>query len=53
MFASKALIERLNRSDADALGLDTNHTTYRPLTDLLTATGKARRGAPTIAVCEL
>src|SRR5262245_43882872 len=26
--ASKALIERLNRADADALELDTRHTTY-------------------------
>ena len=53
MFASKALIERLNRADADALGLDTSHTTYIPLTDLSTATDKARRDAPSIAVCEL
>jgi class 3 adenylate cyclase len=53
MFASKALIERLNRSDADALGLDTNRATYIPLTDLPTATDKARRDAPSIAVCEL
>ncbi len=53
MFASKALIERLNRADANALGLDTSHTTYTPLTDLSTATDKARRDAPSIAVCEL
>jgi class 3 adenylate cyclase len=53
MFASKALIERLNRADADVLGLDTSHTTYIPLTDLSTATDKARRDAPSIAVCEL
>jgi class 3 adenylate cyclase len=53
MFASKALIERLNRGDADALGIDTSHTTYTPLADLSTATDKARRDAPSIAVCEL
>jgi class 3 adenylate cyclase len=51
--ASKALIERLNRADADALALDTGHLTYTPLTDLPTATDKARRDAPSIAVCEL
>jgi class 3 adenylate cyclase len=53
MFASKTLIERLNQADANALGLDTSHTTYTPLTDLSTATDKARRDAPSIAVCEL
>jgi hypothetical protein len=51
--ASKSLIERLNRTDADALGLDTVHTTYTPLADLSTATDKARRDAPSIAVCEV
>ena len=53
MFASKALIERLNHADANSLGLDTRHMTYTPLTDLSTATDKARRDAPSIAVCEL
>jgi class 3 adenylate cyclase len=53
MFASKTLIERLNHADANSLGLDTSHTTYTPLTDLSTATDKARRDAPSIAVCEL
>ena len=53
MFASKALIERLNHADANSLGLDPSHTTYTPLTDLSTATDKARRDAPSIAVCEL
>jgi len=51
--ASKSLIERLNRTDADALGLDTRHTKYTPLADLSTATDKARRDAPSIAVCEI
>jgi class 3 adenylate cyclase len=51
--ASKSLIERLNREDANALGLDTGHTTYTRLADLSTATDKARRDAPSIAVCEL
>jgi class 3 adenylate cyclase len=53
MFASKTLIERLNAADANSLGLDTSHMTYTPLTDLSTATDKARRDAPSIAVCEL
>ena len=51
--ASKALIERLNHADADALGLEPNRTTYIPLAELPTATDKARRDAPSIAVCEL
>jgi class 3 adenylate cyclase len=53
ILASKALIERLNRADAPALGLDTNRATYTPLADLPTATDKARRDAPAIAVCDL
>jgi class 3 adenylate cyclase len=53
MLASKTLIERLNHADANSLGLDTSHMTYTPLTDLSTATDKARRDAPSIAVCEL
>ena len=51
--ASKSLIERLNRTDADTLRLDTTHTTYTPLSELPTATDKARRDAPSIAVCEV
>ena len=51
--AAKPLIERLNPADADALGLATRHTTYTPLAELATATDKARRDAPSIAVCEV
>jgi class 3 adenylate cyclase len=51
--ASKALIERLNRTDADALELDTRHATYTQLSELATATDKARRDAPSIAICEV
>jgi class 3 adenylate cyclase len=51
--ASKALIERLDRADADALGIDTARTAYTPLADLPTATDKALRDAPLIAVCEV
>jgi class 3 adenylate cyclase len=51
--ASKSLVERLNRADARALGLDTDHLGYTPLAELATATDKARRDAPSIAVCEL
>lgn len=53
MLASKALIERLNLADAQALGLDTGRATYMPLADLSTATDKARRDAPAIPVCDL
>lgn len=49
--ASKALIERLDPDDADSLGLDPHHVTYTSLADLATATEKARRDAPAIAVC--
>lgn len=51
--ASKSLIERLDRADAAALGLDTHHATYTPLAELPTATDKARRDAPAIAVSDL
>jgi class 3 adenylate cyclase len=51
--ASKALIERLSREDAKALGLGVGQLTYTPLADLASATDKARRDAPSIAVCEI
>jgi len=51
--ASKSLVERLNGSDATVLGIDVAHTTYTPLAELPTATEKARRDAPSIAVCEV
>jgi len=50
--ASKALMERLEPDDAATLGLDPDRVTYIPLADLPTATEKARRDAPAIAVCE-
>jgi len=49
--ASKELLERLDPDDATTLGLDPDHITYSPLADLPTATEKARRDAPAIAVC--
>jgi class 3 adenylate cyclase len=49
--ASKVLVERLSRDDAADLGLDPDRVTYAPLADLATATEKARRDAPAIAVC--
>jgi class 3 adenylate cyclase len=49
--ASKALVERLGPGDAADLGLDPDRATYTPLADLATATEKARRDAPAIAVC--
>jgi class 3 adenylate cyclase len=51
--ASKVLVERLSRDDAADLGLDPDRVTYAPLGDLATATEKARRDAPAIAVCEV
>ncbi|HME05351.1 MAG TPA: adenylate/guanylate cyclase domain-containing protein [Solirubrobacteraceae bacterium] len=51
--ASKALLERLDTDDAIILDLDPDHITYTPLTELPTATEKARRDAPAIAVCEV
>ena len=51
--ASKALIERLEPEDAAALSLDPDHLNYSQLGDLETATEKARRDAPAIAVCDV
>jgi class 3 adenylate cyclase len=51
--ASKDLIERLEPDAAAALDLDPDHLTYTPLGDLSSATEKARRDAPSIAVCEI
>jgi class 3 adenylate cyclase len=53
VLASKALIERLNRDDAATLALDPVHMNYTLLAELATATDKARRDAPSIAVCEI
>src|SRR5262245_10865615 len=51
--ASKALVERLGPDDAADLGLDPDRVTYTPVADLASATEKARRDAPAIAVCEV
>jgi class 3 adenylate cyclase len=51
--ASKDLVERLEPDDATALDLRPDTITYTPLGDLATATEKARRDAPAIAVCEV
>ncbi len=51
--ASKPLLERLEAEDAAALDLNPEHVTYTALGDLTTATEKARRDAPAIAVCEV
>jgi class 3 adenylate cyclase len=51
--ASKELIERLEPKDADALDIDPDRITYTALADLDTATEKARRDAPAIAVCDI
>ncbi len=51
--ASKELLEHLDAEDAATLGLDPGRLSYTPLADLPTATEKARRDAPAIAVCEV
>ncbi len=53
ILASKSLIERLDVNDSAALDLDPDHVTYTRLADLDTATDKARRDAPAIAVCSV
>jgi class 3 adenylate cyclase len=53
ILASKPLLERLDTYDAGVLKLDPDHVTYTKLADLDTATDKARRDAPAVAVCEL
>jgi class 3 adenylate cyclase len=53
MLASKGLVERLSPQDAAALGIDPDHVRYTAVADPSTATEKARRDAPAIAVCEV
>ena len=50
---SKDLLERLEPNHAAELGLDPDRITYTALGDLDTATAKARRDAPAIAVSEV
>ena len=50
--ASKALLERLDDDDAAASTSTRTHVSYTQLADLDTATEKARRDAPAIAVCD-
>ena len=51
--ASKDLIERLEPDAAAELGIEPDRISYTALGDLATATEKARRDAPAIAVCEV
>ena len=51
--ASKHLLERLDPADAAGLGVDPHRLTYMPLAELPSASEKARRDAPAIAVCEI
>lgn len=51
--ASKPLLERLEPTDAAVLGIDLDQLAYTQLSELATATEKARRDAPAIAVCEI
>jgi class 3 adenylate cyclase len=51
--ASKELLERLEPADSAALDLGPDEVTYTPLGELKTATEKARRDAPAVAVCDI
>jgi len=51
--ASKDLIERLTPDDALELGLNPSRMKYTPLAGLASATEKARRDAPSLAVCAI
>jgi class 3 adenylate cyclase len=53
ILASKALVERLDRPDATALGLDLDRMTYRALAEMPGVTEKAVRDAGTLAVVNL
>ncbi len=50
--ASKDLVERLDAGDAEALGLASDELRFTPLSQLASASEKARRDAPQLAVCE-
>jgi hypothetical protein len=43
----------LEPDDTSKLELDLDHITHTPIADLATATERARRHAPAIAVCEV
>lgn len=51
--ASKGLVERLDADAAEDLDLKPGHVGYEVLGELSTATEKARRDAPAIAVCDV
>lgn len=53
MLGSKPLLERLDHADAAALEISPVTLKYEQIADLESATDKARRDAPTLAVCEL
>ena len=51
--ASKELVERVSSDDARMLGLQIDQIRYVALGELSTATEKARRDAPALAVCDV
>lgn len=50
VLASKVLIEHLDEADAKSLGIDPDSVLYRPVSELASATAKAKRDAGAIAV---
>jgi class 3 adenylate cyclase len=53
ILASKPLVERLSLDDAATIDVDPDRVGYTQLAELASATDKARRDAPAIAVCAL
>lgn len=53
VLVSKVLIEHLNEDDAARLGIDPDALLYRPVSELPSATEKARRDAGSIPVTSL
>jgi hypothetical protein len=51
--ASKALLERLDAEDAEAIGVSPQRMTYTTVAELPHASDKAVRDAGTVAVTEL
>jgi class 3 adenylate cyclase len=53
LLASKDLLERLDHADAATLGIDPIRISYTQLSEVATATDKARRDAPAVPVYDI